>query len=136
MDSLPSPQENQNQKEQSNLHNTEMQTISASAEKSDFNVGASTMKIFRILGATILILICGILLSGLSENIILGTDASEEATIGIKYFRGFPISFMTSASGYTWPDYNLSRFIANSTAWCGILGGIWIATRKIRRNKK
>jgi hypothetical protein len=94
------------------------------------------MKIFRILGATMLILICGILLSGLSENIILGTDASEEATIGIKYFRGFPIPFMTTASGYTWPDYSLIKFIANSTAWCGILGGIWIATRKIKRNRK
>ena len=93
------------------------------------------MNIFKILGATMLILIGGTLLSVLSVNIQMGTDASEEATIGIKKHWGFPISFMTTASGYTWPDYNLSKLFANSTAWYGILGGIWTVTLIIRDRK-
>ena len=93
------------------------------------------MKIIKHLCITLLVLVVGLLLSIISAKIQMGADAKEDPIVGIRKQWGCPISYMTTAPGYTWADYHLNRFIANSVFWCAAVGGVWIAVRIIRKRK-
>jgi hypothetical protein len=92
------------------------------------------MKILKQAAIALLIVITALIFSVLSLYVTMGTDDTEEATVGVITKSGFPVSFRETAPGMAWAQYDASRFWMNTLTWFLILLFAKIAIVKMKQN--
>jgi hypothetical protein len=81
----------------------------------------------------ILFALVAVILSALSMFIKMGADTTQSKTVGVIFQWGFPIHYRSTASGWTWAQFDGARFWLNSLSWFAVLMSIRIITALRRR---